>query len=70
METEKEMNIWKVVEKKNAEEKEGKYLEKENIWRRKIFGPQRRRGKEKEKEENIPEKEKVQLHFPTFLWKK
>ena len=32
METEKEINIWKVVEKKNAEEKEGKYLEKENIW--------------------------------------
>ena len=57
METEKEINIWKVVEKKNAEEKEGKYLEKENIWRRKIFGQGRGRGTEKEKEENILEKE-------------
>ena len=46
METEKEMNIWKAVEKKNAEEKEGKSLEKENIWRRKIFGQQRRRKTE------------------------
>ena len=32
METGKEKNIWKVGEKKNAEEKEGKYLENENIW--------------------------------------
>ena len=27
-----------VEKKKNEDEKGGKYLEKENIWRRKIFG--------------------------------
>ena len=59
METEKEINFWKAGEKKNAEEKEGKYLEHENIWsaeekknrigkRKKIIG-QRRKKEMKEK---------------------
>ena len=56
METEKEINIWKVVEKKNAEEKEGKYSvrrgkEKQNRKRRKIIGQRRKKMDEREEEE-------------------
>ena len=43
-------NIFSVKEKKN---REGKYLEKENIWCGKISGQWRRRRADREKEENI-----------------
>ena len=45
----KRENICFAEDKKNGDGKRGKYLEKENIWRRKIFGLQRRRI-EKEKQ--------------------
>ena len=38
-----------------GEGKGGKYLDEENISKRKIFGPQRRRSGEKEKEESFGE---------------
>ena len=33
----------------------------ENIWRREIFGPWRKRKTEKEKEEKFPEKENARM---------
>ena len=44
-----------VEEKKNGKGKEGKYLEEENILRREIFGPRRRRSTKKEKEGSFGE---------------
>ena len=37
-EKEREENIWSSEEKKNGDGKGAKYMEKENIYRRKTFG--------------------------------